>query len=331
MNLSKFDCHPRERFGNIRRMSDTYFTRGFYGWLQKIYCSIESIPVLGYPFQAARPSIEKFLLWHTRPERRKSWQDRVALAVSSTDNQYIPRVPEAGKTIKGIIYMHNGIRVFRNSYAGEGMRMLMETNKGVHEPQEERYYAEVLKTLPTNPVMLELGAWWGFYSMWLKKERPAARCVLVEPNASNLIYGKKNFRLNGISAEFIQAFINKASGGRVEGVEVVSVDELMKRCGLEHLSLLHADIQGYEMEMLKGALKTLEAGKVDYFFVSTHSDELHLRCTEYLKRFDYRIAADIPPSRSFTVDGILVAAHPRINYPKVELSINTQQVIPVTL
>ena len=313
-------------------MSATYFPKTFFGFLQKIYCALESFPVLGWPFQRLRPGIEKWLLWNTRPTRRQLWLQRVQLAKSSSDNQFIPRVANAGKVQGGCLILHNGLKVWESSYAGEGMRMLMKNNGGVHEPQEERYYQEVLKTLPHAPVMLELGAWWGFYSLWLQQVRPSAQCFLVEPNASNLMYGKKNFRLNHAHGHFTQAFIDKSAGGRVEGVPVVSVDSLVERFSLTHINILHADIQGYELPMLQGAQKTLSQGLVDYLFVSTHSAQLHADCVTLLQSFGYRISVSLPPAQSFSVDGILVAVHPRVtNAPQLSLSVNTQEEVPVTL
>lgn len=313
-------------------MSKTYFPKTIYGRLQKVYCAMEAMPVLGWPLQRMRPAIEKWLLWNTRPERRQSWIKHVELTKSSEDNKYIPRVADAGKVKDGCLILHNGIRVWESSYAGEGMRMLMKENKGVHEPQEERYFQEVLKTLPEAPTMLELGAWWGFYSLWLQQVRPASRCCLVEPNASNMMYGKKNFALNNAKGEFLQAFIDRQAGGRVEGVPVVSVDALMEKFNLEHLSILHADIQGYELPMLEGAQKTLSLQKADYVFISTHGDQLHKQCEEILKSHNYILAVSITPEQSFLLDGILVACSPKVtNAPKMELSINRSTIVPVTL
>lgn len=314
-------------------MSATYFPKTFFGFLQKIYCFLESIPLLGWPFQRLRPAIEKLLLYTTRPQRREQWFARVELVRRSTDNQFIPKVPNAGKVEHGNLILHNGIKVRESSYAGEGMRLLMKRNGGVHEPQEERYFQEVLKLLPEKPVMLELGAWWGFYSLWLKRERPQARCILVEPNASNLMYGKINFRLNDTRGEFFQAFVDKTeSSKRVEGVRVESVDSLFTRFNLNAIDVLHADIQGYELAMLQGALRALTNQTINYLFISTHGDALHGECVDFLKSFGYTVAVDIPPSQAYSVDGILVAVHPAIaNYPRIELSRNRDVVIPVTL
>ena len=96
--------------------------------------------------------------------------------------------------------MHNGTRIAYGSYGTEDteyvMRMLA-ANRGVHEPQEEKIFQQVLPLMPAGAVMLELGAYWGFYSLWFTRAVAGARCFLVEPTWSNLNAGRLNFSLNG--------------------------------------------------------------------------------------------------------------------------------------
>ena len=57
----------------------------------------------------------------------------------------LPRVADAGRLSGGVQLMHNGLRVVEGSYyRWRGTRMFAATG-GVHEPQEERVFAEVLK------------------------------------------------------------------------------------------------------------------------------------------------------------------------------------------
>jgi hypothetical protein len=41
-------------------------------------------------------------------------------------------------------------------------------NRGVHEPLEEYVFQELLKNLPKTPLMIELGAYCGHYSMLVR-------------------------------------------------------------------------------------------------------------------------------------------------------------------
>ena len=67
--------------------------------------------------------------------------DRVALTVSCTDTDALPRVSDAGdiKLVDGIAVqvMHNGILIEKDSYCGAWMTEIIRCLRGFHEPQEE--------------------------------------------------------------------------------------------------------------------------------------------------------------------------------------------------
>ncbi len=133
------------------------------------------------------------------------WRWRIDDVLACPDNAYIPRVPEAGQLIDGFISMHNGIRVSALGYYGEGILNMLVENCGVHEPQEERAFGEILRHVPANSTMIELGAYWGFYSLWFSQAVAHPDCHLIEPSFANLLSGKTNFRKAGLQADFEQA------------------------------------------------------------------------------------------------------------------------------
>lgn len=245
----------------------------------------------------------------------KTWDERVALAVASPDNAMIPRVAQAGVVRDGCMTMHNGLLVGIESYYGAELMRLVERNKGVHEPQEERAFEEVLAWMKPGASMLELGAYWSFYSMCfaLRVGRDSARCVMVEPDKANLEHGRRNFDINnllkpmGDRATFLNAFVGGADGPGDGDVPVLTVDTLVRRAGIQRLDILHADIQGAELDMLKGAAGLFARRAVDYVFVSTHSMDLHGACLARLRAFDYEIIAQADPKASYSYDGIIVA------------------------
>ena len=98
------------------------------------------------------------------------WKNRIDLVLLSPDNEKIHRVANAGKVMKDTQVMHNGIKIHVGSYYGNANTVLLYKHKDVHEPQEERIFNEVIGFLPPEAVMLELGAFWVFYSMVLEKE-----------------------------------------------------------------------------------------------------------------------------------------------------------------
>jgi hypothetical protein len=225
--------------------------------------------------------------------------------ISDPVNLLIERVPSAGIVEGNEVYLHNGNRVpvsGPGAYYGP-FSQLLALNRGVHEPLEEYVFQEVLKNLPTSPMMMELGAYWAHYSMWLKKVRPEATTVMIEPNPSNLAAGRANFLRNGLDGEFIQVAV---ATGHWE------LDSFIKSRSISHIDIIHVDIEGYEAEFLAGARDALSRAIIDYLFVSTHSQLLHERIMSELVEFGYRndVASDFD-NETTSCDGFVFASSPQ--------------------
>lgn len=239
--------------------------------------------------------------------KKIQWDERIATILECPDMAYFKPVADAGQVCGNVQVMHNGIRVLKGSYYRWRGTAMFERTKGIHEPQEERVFAEVLPWIEPGGVMIELGAYWGFYSIWFASRVKNARCVLVEPRGHNLFLGRSNFQLNGYKGEFIQAGIGARSGERIPSVgKIISVDDLVAQMGVERIDVLHSDVQGYEADMLKGARKTLSAGKVRFIFLSTHSQELHEHCRSTIQEYGFEVIADADLSGTYCFDGVLV-------------------------
>ena len=228
---------------------------------------------------------------------------------AAPDNDRIPRVPQAGEIVDGRLIMHNGLRVIPDSYTGEGMTRLLQQNRGVHEPQEELAFMEILRRLKESDLpactMVELGSYWAFYSLWFASEFPKAKCYCVEPESENLEFGKKNFGINERVGDFAQAFIGaQAQAG---SPPTISVDSLVRDKGIEHVHILHADIQGHELEMLHGARESFARKMIDYVFVSSHHNFLHYRCMDTLTSAGFKILAAADLLETYSTDGVIVA------------------------
>ncbi len=241
---------------------------------------------------------------------REHWAERIDDVLQAEDNADIPRHSAAGTFVDGKLVMHNGIKTDPLSYYSFPMTKMLIDNKGVHEPQEEKVFQEVLKHIaPDAPLtMLELGAYWSFYSMWLLTLFPQARCIMVEPNRKFLHYGKRNFRLNHLKGKFIHAGIGKAKD---HALNITTVDEICRKNGIEFIDILHSDIQGFEEEMLQGSEAMLSGNRVGYVFISTHSNELHADCRERLLKYDFKLVADVNKDESYSWDGLLVMKSPQ--------------------
>lgn len=223
-----------------------------------------------------------------------------------------------GSVSGGLLEMHNGIRVLPTAYNGYAHYRVIKAALGVHEPQEERLFRDILPYVSQGSFMLELGSYWAFYSIWFLKEVEGGRAVCVEPEISHLNYGKYHMRINGVKAEFINAFVGSMESSSTVSPDIRTVDGIVKQFSIDRLGVLHADIQGFEFDMLRGAERSFEQGIVDYCFVSTHSPQLHEDCRCKLVQLGMRIIADIPLEQSWNPDGLLVAQRRTLDFIDVE-------------
>lgn len=238
----------------------------------------------------------------------ESWDHRIKHVVSCPDNEKIPRVLDAGQVKKGKQIMHNGLLISLGGYYGPEMAQLLLKNRGVHEPQQELVFGKIIDSLPRGATMIELGAFWGFYSMWFNNKIKDAHNYLIEPSSFNLNFGIRNFSLNNMYGDFTNAYIGKEESS-LEEVPTLNIDYFVRLKQIKFIDLLHSDIQGYEHEMLQGAEQTIIDQKIGYFFISTHNDENHYACIKYLTDRRYDIICSATLTQSYSEDGLIVAKH----------------------
>jgi Methyltransferase FkbM domain len=234
----------------------------------------------------------------------KDFLGRFREIVSDPLNLLIDRHPLAGCVINGQVVLHNGNRVaatgpysYYNSFSA-----ILVINRGVHEPLEEYVFQELIKKLPDNPCMLELGAYWAHYSLWLKSQRLGATNFIVEPIEKFLKIAKRNFANHGFAANFVQAKV---------GNDDLKVDEFAIEKLLSKIHVLHADIQGFELQMLEGAVKSFTDRVIDYCIISTHTESLHEDCKMWLNKVGYVIEVQSAYENETTSsDGLIFARSP---------------------
>jgi Methyltransferase FkbM domain len=234
----------------------------------------------------------------------KDFLGRFREIVSDPVNLLIERHPLAGCVVDGQVILLNGNRVaatgpysYYNSFSA-----ILVINRGVHEPLEEYVFQELIKKLPHNPCMLELGAYWAHYSLWLKSKRPDAANFIVEPVEKFLKIAKRNFANHGFAANFIQAKV---------GNDDLKVDDFVIEQSITKIHVLHSDIQGFELQMLEGAAKCFENRVIDYCVISTHTEALHEDCKRWLTNVGYVIEVQSAYENETTSsDGLIFARSP---------------------
>jgi FkbM family methyltransferase len=277
------------------------------------------------------------------------FRTRVAITISCTDADHLPRVEQAGEVIDHpsgpVQIMHNGVLVEEGCYYGTLTGEIIRCLRGVHEPQEERVFAELMKrlaeTTPTDraPTMIELGSFWAYYSLWFLNDFPNGRSICLEPDAHHLEVGKRNFETNGRTGTFINAAIG-VGGGSIQGfvtetnptpVDMPSHDleSLLAACEIAEVDVLLSDIQGGEVPLLIRASERLRQGAVRFLVVSTHdlsitgSASTHQQVLDILLWSGAHIIAEHSVSESYSGDGLIVASFdPRDRDMNIEISHN---------
>jgi hypothetical protein len=166
--------------------------------------------------------------------------------------------------------------------------------------------------------MVECGAYWAFYSMWFCKEISGGVAYLIEPESENLEIGRRNFERNGFGGKFFQSWVGSHNGHDAQGRETTTLDAFAQNHGIGCIDILHADIQGAELDMLRGARSLLANHKISFLFISTHSAELHSCCESLLRRVNYDPFISILPSQTYSIDGVLVARNEAFKHIQFE-------------
>ena len=240
--------------------------------------------------------------------------NRAIRAIRADDCDYIPKIEHAGEIINNgdISYqiMHNGVKVIANSYYNaQWLTDVICGLRGHHEPQEEKCFYEVLKYMPENATMIELGSYWAYYSLWFAFQVPGAKNYLIEPDRKRLEVGRKNFELNHKKGFFFQAYLGELfdTDPDIENgaVQQIAVDDFIDNNNISHINILHADIQGGEIGMLRSIKKHLY--KIYYFFISTHGSNYHNPCLNFFREHNFTIVAEHTDYESCSGDGLIVA------------------------
>jgi FkbM family methyltransferase len=277
------------------------------------------------------------------------FQSRIAMTVSCTDADDLPRVANAGEVINHpsgqVQVMHNGVLVEEGCYYGVVSGEIIRCLRGIHEPQEEVVFSAIMKRLaetgPTDrpPTMIELGSFWAYYSLWFLNNFPNGNSICLEPDAHHLAVGKRNFSINGRTGTFINAAIG-VGGGSIRGfvtetnpnpIDLPShdLDSLLETCKIDNVDVLLSDIQGGEVPLLIRASERLRQGAVRFLVVSTHdlwitgSATTHQQVLDILLWSGAHIIAEHSVSESYSGDGLIVASFdPRDKDMTVRLSHN---------
>jgi len=125
---------------------------------------------------------------------------------------------------------------------------------------------------------------------------PNVRCIHSALGATEEIrrlFHQKNSEWNSLAEGVNQA----TESGAYENVAVTSLDDFCSREGIRGIDLLKTDTEGFDLEVLRGAQRTLEGGRVLFIYSEVtfeKSDYKHtnfFQLAEFLKDFNFRFVS----------------------------------------
>ena len=120
---------------------------------------------------------------------------------------------------------------------------------------------------------------------------------------------KENVTLSARWKRFLEAIGLRKPKNTTLTIPTITLDTLVRRIG-RSIDLLQMDVQGLEVEVLKGAAQSMREGAIRTFLIGTHGRmiglTLHRECRDLLQAAGYTVEIDQPDTKE-QPDGILVA------------------------
>lgn len=257
-----------------------------------------------------------------------SLRRRVAMTTGCRDADAIPKVPGAGDVFRHggrrVQRMHEGTLVPADGYCGAWMTRIIRRLRGHHEPQEELLFHHLLRHCHRGARMIEVGAFWAYYTTWFLRAVPDSTAVCVEPDAAHAAIGAETLRLNGVTATWVEAAVGRThrqtttvsreSDGRSIDVACHSLPSLLDTVGWAPVDILHVDAQGAETGFLESIADGARRPPLRFLVVSTHEERIsgspttHEDCLRTIRRLGGTILAEHAVEESFSGDGLIVAS-----------------------
>ena len=153
--------------------------------------------------------------------------------------------------------------------------------------------------------VIHIGAHYGQEHL-LYKKNGIKNIVYFEPLSKNFNVLKENVKDEAIlynlalgnKNEYVEMFVENENNGQSSSIlqpklhltqyphitfnskETVKMDKLDNiKLELENYNFINIDVQGYELEVFKGAIETLNS--IDYIISEINRDELYVNCTKF--------------------------------------------------
>ena len=255
---------------------------------------------------------------------------RTLMRIGCRDSDALPKVADAGRIVDApegrVQIMHNGLRVKAGGYHGDWMAQIIRALRGHHEPQEELIFADLMRYVRHNSLIVELGAFWSYYSLWYLREIPGSRAFCIEPDPASLAVGRFNAELNSMADRMVyrQAWVGDGATTELTAVcesdnvartlPLMNMQAVSSLTGGQPIEMLHMDVQGAELGFLRSIAEVPAAQRPRFLVVSTHHSSIsgspttHVDCVAELRSLGAHVLVEHSVQESFSGDGLIVAS-----------------------
>ena len=177
----------------------------------------------------------------------------------------------------------------------------------------ERLSTSLFKSEQQHFKMVELGSNQAYYSLMFKAmckwHNKTSTLVCVEPNDRHMKRGLETFHMNNLQASFCDYIIGSRElikkdldssslpGGSefllVTKKEILTLSQLLERYYIDELDVLHMDVDHSERAILASSEHLFKNKKIKTIFISTHREDLHEYCLNFLKECGYKLELQI--------------------------------------
>lgn len=171
-----------------------------------------------------------------------------------------------------------------------------------------------------DDVVIDAGAYSGFFSIYAAKQiGKRGKVIAFEPDSYNLSLLKRNLLLNNIKNVIIvnkglysadgklpfyvqgigSSLIIPADKKSINKIDVVSLDNELKRLQIYHVDFIKMDIEGGEIEAVKGCLQTIKNNKKLNFAIASYhlvdSKKTYLFLEKFFKKLKMEVITENDP------------------------------------
>jgi hypothetical protein len=183
----------------------------------------------------------------------------------------------------------NEVKVFKlKSGIGKGVNILLnpvtESSKiiGLYEKEIQTYFRRYSKS---SNVLLDIGSYDGYYSLIYRKYNKEGGIFACEAGERIIDQLKENYKMNSEVSNAFQV-VNSFIGNK-EGKDMTCIDSICRDFYGKNI-LFKIDVEGAELEVLKGGLTTFKKNN-SKFIIETHSKELESKCFQLLDEQNFQV------------------------------------------